>query len=231
MYPRRSSRSTKASKERPQRSPSPDEEVIHRRSRGKRQRTGLRKTKADDSVVDTDEGRVRDIIDVINSTHDAKYVAKEDEEKLLELADEDCYSITSSTAPGPSVLHNTTVKKLRPSQSMCSACWKLYQKAKKMKAPMKNKLLDNGEYNVMSVLGNWCSLFQQKTSMCCSPQLQSNLLKLNNFHCHTVYAHQWQEGGLLVVIQQGSLHSVHRCIVTRSTSLFGLLFRSQVPDM
>lgn len=162
MYPRRSSRSTKASKERPQRSPSPDEEVIHRRSRGKRQRTGLRKTKADDSVVDTDEWRVRDIIDVINSTHDAKYVAKEDEEKLLELADEDCNSIRSSIASGPSVLHNTTAKKLRPSQGMCSTCWKLYQKAKKMKAPMKSKLLDNSEYSVMSVLGNWCSLFQQK---------------------------------------------------------------------
>lgn len=164
MYPRRSSRSTKASKERPQRSPSPDEEVIHRRLRGKGQRTGLRKR---DSVVDTDEGRVRDIIDVINSTHYAKCVAKEDEEKLLELADEDCNSIRSSIASGPFVLHNTTVKKLRPSQGVCSACWKLYQKAKKMKAPMKNKLLDNGEYNVMSVLGNWCSLFQQKMSMCC----------------------------------------------------------------
>lgn len=151
MYPSRSSRLTNASKKRRQRSPSPNEEVSHYRLRGKRQRTGLRRTKHDDSVVNTNEERVADIIDLIDRTHDAYHVAKKDEEKFAEVADEggdncdeDCCSVASSTASGPSVLHIATANKLRPLQGVCSACWKLYQKAKKMKAPIRNKLLDNG---------------------------------------------------------------------------------------
>lgn len=147
MYPRRSSRPPKASKSSPQRSPSPVEEVIQRRLRGKRRRTGLRKAEAGDGVVSTHEGKDRDIIDIINTAHDAQRVAEDDEVKFVEVSDkgvdesdEDCVSVTSSVASGPSVLY----KKQRP-QGFCSACRKLYQKAKKMKAPIKNKLLDNGE--------------------------------------------------------------------------------------
>ncbi|XP_044074946.1 uncharacterized protein si:ch211-227n13.3 isoform X2 [Siniperca chuatsi] len=150
MYQRRSSRLLKASKKSPQRSPSPNEDVIQRRFRGKRQRTGLREAEAGDSAVNTVGGWHRDILDIINSTHDAKRVAEEDEVKFVEVADkgvdesdEDCASVTSSIASGPSLLYNTTTKKPRPSQGLCSACRTLYQKAKKMKAPIKNKLLDN----------------------------------------------------------------------------------------
>ncbi|XP_075954189.1 uncharacterized protein LOC142956466 isoform X1 [Anarhichas minor] len=152
MYPRRSSRPPKASKRSPQRSPSPNEEVIQRRWRGKRQRTGLREAEADDNLVNTDkEEEDRDIIDVINSTLQARRVAEEDEVKFVEVtdegvddSDEDCVSVTSSIASGPSVLHNSvSPKKLRPPQGLCSACKTLYQKAKKMKAPIKSKLLDN----------------------------------------------------------------------------------------
>ncbi|XP_041805746.1 uncharacterized protein si:ch211-227n13.3 isoform X2 [Chelmon rostratus] len=142
MYTRRTTRKS------PRRSPSPKEEVIQRRLRGRRQGTGLRKTKAGDSVVHTDDGGKRDIIDIINSTH-AKH-AEEDEGKFIEVADEgveeldeDSSSVSSSIASGPSLLHNIAPKKPRPLQGMCSACQKLYQKAKRMKAPIKNKLLDN----------------------------------------------------------------------------------------
>ncbi|XP_045907224.1 uncharacterized protein si:ch211-227n13.3 isoform X2 [Micropterus dolomieu] len=150
MFRRRSSRLPKISKKSPERSPSPNEEVIQRRLKGKRHRTGLKKAEASDSVVNTDDGRVRDILDIINSTHDAKLVAEEDEVKFVEVADkgvdvsdEDSVSVTSSIASGPSLLYNGASKKPRPSQGLCSACRKLYQKAKKMKAPIKNKLLDN----------------------------------------------------------------------------------------
>ncbi|XP_068594297.1 uncharacterized protein si:ch211-227n13.3 [Cebidichthys violaceus] len=151
MYPRCSSRLPKASKRSPQRSPSPNEEVIQRRWRGKRQRTGLRETEADDNLVNTDEEEDRDIIDVIDSTLEARRVAEEDEVKFVEVtdegvddSDEDCVSVTSSIASGPSVLHNSvSPKKLRPSQGLCSACKTLYRKAKKMKAQIKKKLLDN----------------------------------------------------------------------------------------
>lgn len=148
MYPRCSSRLPKASKKRPQRSPSSDEEVIRRRLRGRRRRTELKTTEAGGSVVGTEEGRDRDIIDIINLTHDAKGVAEEDEGRFVEVADkgvdesdEDCCSVASSIASGPSILYNAPPKKPR---SLCSTCRKLYQRAKKMKAPVKNKLLDSG---------------------------------------------------------------------------------------
>ncbi|XP_054452495.1 uncharacterized protein si:ch211-227n13.3 isoform X2 [Anoplopoma fimbria] len=151
MYPKSSSRLPKASKKRPQRSPSPNEEVIKRKLRGKRQKAGLRETEADDNLVNTDEKKDQDIIDIINSTRDARRAAEEAEVKFVEVtdegvddSDEDCGSVTSSIASGPSVLHNSvSPKKLRPSQGLCSACKTLFQKAKKMKAPIKNKLLDN----------------------------------------------------------------------------------------
>lgn len=155
MYPRRSSKLPKASKRSPPRSPSSEDEVIQRRSGGKRQRTGLRTTKAGNSVI-TNEGKDRDILDIINSTCDAERVTEEDEGKLVEVidegvdeSDEDCVSVTSSIASGPSTL----LKKPRPSRDLCSACKTLYQKAKKMKAPIKDKLLDISEYTQ--------SLFQQ----------------------------------------------------------------------
>ncbi|XP_040910320.1 uncharacterized protein si:ch211-227n13.3 [Toxotes jaculatrix] len=149
MYLRRSSRIPKSSRKSPQRSPSPNE-VIQRKLRSKRQRIGQRKTEAGDGVVYTDERNNRDIINIIDDTHDTKCVSEEDEGKFVEVtdkgvdeSDDDCASVTSSIASGPSVLYHTTPKKWRPSLDLCSACQKLYQKAKKMKAPIKNKLLDN----------------------------------------------------------------------------------------
>ncbi|XP_018532971.1 uncharacterized protein si:ch211-227n13.3 isoform X2 [Lates calcarifer] len=147
MYLRRSSRLPQASKKSPQRSPSPHEEVIQRKLRGKRRGTWQRKTEADEGVVNTDKKSKRDIIDIINDTRDAS-VAEKDEGKFVEIADkgvdesdDDCCSVNSSIASGPSLLPHTS--KQRPAQGLCSACHKLYQRAKKMKAPIKNKLLNN----------------------------------------------------------------------------------------
>ncbi|XP_068427196.1 uncharacterized protein si:ch211-227n13.3 isoform X2 [Clinocottus analis] len=147
MYPRRSSRLPKASKRSPQRSCSPSEDVIQRKRRNKRRRTALRETEAHDDIVDADETKDRDIIDIINS----ECVAEEEEIMCVEVADDgvddsddDCVSVTSSFASGPSFLHNSvSPKKLRPSQGLCLACKTVYQKARKIKAPIKNKLLDN----------------------------------------------------------------------------------------
>lgn len=146
MYPRRSSRLPKASKKSPKRNPSSDEDVFQRRLKGKRQRTGQRRTKSVNGVVNADE-RGRDIIDIINGTHEAEHVAEEDEGAFVEVADkgvdesdEDCCSVTSSVASGPSLSYYA-----RPTHGQCSACQKLYQKARSMKAAIKNKLLDNGE--------------------------------------------------------------------------------------
>ncbi|KAM6990661.1 uncharacterized protein LKV04_010075 [Tautogolabrus adspersus] len=151
MYSRRSSRTPKPSRKILQRSPSPNEEVIQRRCLSKRQRkTGPKKTKASDSVVKTNKRRDGDILDIINSTHGAKSVTEEDEGNLVEVtdkgvdeSDEDCGSVNSSIVSGPSIFFEVSPKKERPSQNLCSTCQKMYQKAKKMKAPIKDKLLDN----------------------------------------------------------------------------------------
>lgn len=175
MSPRRSSRVPKASKKSSQKSASLVKEVLPQRLKGKRPKTGPKKAKVDDSIGNTDEGSDRDILDIINGTNAARRVAKEEEsfvkvtDEGVDESDEDRYSVSSSVASGPSLLLNTTAKKWRPSKGECSACRKLYQKAKRMKAPIKNKLLDNGECtdNVTSVWGNWvvANSVQRKTSM------------------------------------------------------------------
>ncbi|XP_023130180.2 uncharacterized protein si:ch211-227n13.3 isoform X2 [Amphiprion ocellaris] len=151
MCPQRSIRRPKSSERRPQKSPVSNEDVIQRRLKNQRLRTLQRKAEAEDSRVDPDDWRQCDIIDVISCTHDAKHVAMETTEgqkpveitdKGLTESDDDCVSVCSSIASGPSLLHHVTPKKPRLPQNLCSACRKLYQKAKRTKAPIKSKLLD-----------------------------------------------------------------------------------------
>lgn len=144
MCPQRSNRRPKASMKKAQKSPVV-EEVIQRRLRSQRQR------KAETGVADTDGGTERDILDFINNAQDEESVGGEDggnavviSDKGLEDSDEDRVSVGSSTASGPS-FYLATSKKPRPSQNLCSACRKLHQKAKKIKTPIINKLLDSGE--------------------------------------------------------------------------------------
>nr|XP_020479759.1 uncharacterized protein LOC109974090 isoform X2 [Monopterus albus]XP_020479760.1 uncharacterized protein LOC109974090 isoform X2 [Monopterus albus] len=143
MAPQRSSRISKKSH---QRSPRPAEEVTQRLT-GKREKMRLRETKAGGSRVNTHKGRNCDILDMIDSTHEAECVTKEDEGKCVEVTDkgldeptEDSDSVNSSTASGPSFSYHA--KDLRLTQQLCSACQKLYQKSRKMKKPIKSKLLD-----------------------------------------------------------------------------------------
>lgn len=143
-YTRHSPRLSKVSKKSPQRSPSPSEEVIQRKLKSKRQRKERTATKPSNSLVHTDEDEARDLIDTISSTHEAEHVAEKDGGTLLEVTDEGLdKSDNESTASGPSLQRHSPPKKRRAPKDMCSACRKLYLKAKRMKAPMKNKLLDN----------------------------------------------------------------------------------------
>ncbi|KAJ4918642.1 hypothetical protein JOQ06_005117 [Pogonophryne albipinna] len=149
MLTRRSSSLTKASKKIAQRDPSPDEEVIQRKLRSRPKRNGLKKIETSDSRVHAEERRDRDILDVINSTLEAKSVGEEDEERFVEVTDEgvddsdaDCVSV-SSIVSGPSLPHNASRRKPLLSQGLCTACRSLYEEAKKSKRPMKDKLLDN----------------------------------------------------------------------------------------
>ncbi|KAI4810035.1 hypothetical protein KUCAC02_018885 [Chaenocephalus aceratus] len=149
MLTRRSSSLTKASKKIAQRDPSPDEEVIQRKLRSRPKRNGLKKIETSDSRVRAEERRDRDILDVIDSTLEAKGFGEEDEERFVEVTDEgvddsdaDCVSV-SSIVSGPSLPHNASRRKRLFSQGLCTACRRLYEEAKKSKRPMKDKLLDN----------------------------------------------------------------------------------------
>ncbi|XP_026169984.1 uncharacterized protein LOC113134712 isoform X2 [Mastacembelus armatus] len=140
MSPKRSSRLSRASKKNLWRNSSPNEETVQCRA-SLRQKTGQRKTKAVEGPADTPAGRGRDIINIINSSHEAEHV--EDEETFVHVAEkglnnEDEDSDASSTVSGPSRLNPVI-----PTQHLCPACQKLYQKARKMKKPIKNKLLNN----------------------------------------------------------------------------------------
>ncbi|XP_062285324.1 uncharacterized protein si:ch211-227n13.3 isoform X1 [Scomber scombrus] len=148
MFTKHSSRLQNSSKKNAQESPSPNKDVIQRRLRSRRHPTWQKE--ADDGEVNTDEGSRLDIIDLINSTHDEEHVAVEDDGKFVEVpdkgvdeSDEDCGSDNGSIVSGPSFLQLNSPKKLKPLYGLCQACRKLYQKAKKMKAPIKDKLLDN----------------------------------------------------------------------------------------
>ncbi|XP_065809863.1 uncharacterized protein si:ch211-227n13.3 isoform X2 [Labrus bergylta] len=149
MYLRRSSRTPKPSRKIIPRSPSPDEEVIQRRCLSKRQRkTVLKTTKASNSVEKTNTRRDGDILDLLNSTHGSKSDTEENEGQLVEVtdrgvdeSDEDGGSVNSSIVSGPSIFFDVSPKKASTSH-LCSICQKKYQKAKKMKAPIKDRLLD-----------------------------------------------------------------------------------------
>ncbi|KAM9322308.1 uncharacterized protein KZ484_020531 isoform 1-T3 [Pholidichthys leucotaenia] len=144
MYPKRSSRQAETSKESPQETRT--EEVIKRRV-SQRRKTWLKEAEADKSINNRKDGTGQDHITLINSTWDGE----EEETKTVEMvdkdldeSDEDSDSTCSSIASGPSFLYySSSKKKKKPSQSLCLACQKLYQKAQRLKRPIKSKLLDN----------------------------------------------------------------------------------------
>ncbi|XP_034559192.1 uncharacterized protein si:ch211-227n13.3 isoform X2 [Notolabrus celidotus] len=143
MYSRRSSRTPKHL--------SPKKEVTqHRKSSKRQKKMGLKKSKASDSEVNTDKRRDLDLLDIIDRTHGEKGLLEEHDRECVEVtnkgvdqSDEECLSVNSSIDSGPSIPFKTSPEKDRPSQSLCSACRKLHSKAKRMKRPIKDKLLDN----------------------------------------------------------------------------------------
>ncbi|KAF7660918.1 hypothetical protein LDENG_00272710 [Lucifuga dentata] len=122
----RSSKQKKSSKK-AQKSPSQNEGVIQRKLRSSRPRRCLKEIDSIKSSVDIDVG----------TNHDAEIPATVVDESV----DGDVES--SSIVSGPTLSYLGSPVKLTPSESLCSACRKLHQKAKKMKAPIKDKLLDN----------------------------------------------------------------------------------------
>lgn len=150
MYTRQSPRIRKGSNEEFQGRLSPNESVHHKWTvkKKKKRKRALRKTRVDDSGANTDDERDCDVLDM-DSTQQKRvkkgegWLATVDDEGV-DLSDEDCCSV-SSICSGPSVQDRGHSRKHRLSQGFCSACWNLYKKAKKAKAPVKKNLLDKGE--------------------------------------------------------------------------------------
>ncbi|XP_069020545.1 uncharacterized protein [Embiotoca jacksoni] len=147
MYRRRASRLPKASKQSPQRSVLPNEEVTRRKGKGQRPTASLRRAEPGDA----DQGEQRDILDIINSAHEAERGAQKDhgesvrvpDSALDESDDDGGGSLCSGRASDCVLPHDVTPQKQRPAQDLCPSCRRLYQRAKRIKAPIKNRLLDN----------------------------------------------------------------------------------------
>ncbi|XP_076018196.1 uncharacterized protein LOC143009978 isoform X2 [Genypterus blacodes] len=122
----RSPKQQKTSKK-AQRSPSPNEDVIQRKLRSTRLKSRVKEAEPVPSTADTNEAPNHDIETVDDGLDEPKD------------GDDD----TSSVSSGPSHSNNQLSVRLSSPQALCSTCGKLHQKAKRSKAPVINKLLDN----------------------------------------------------------------------------------------
>nr|XP_057923183.1 uncharacterized protein si:ch211-227n13.3 [Doryrhamphus excisus] len=131
MKSRNSSKLKKTSKKKLDKSPSSDEDVIQRRLPSKRRR----KLYSDDSEVMKDSS-----VDAMKRKHGEEELWEGCSMQLVDRgldSDEQC---SSSELFAPARLKVTAPKK---PTGLCAACLKLYQRSKKLKTPIIDKLLDN----------------------------------------------------------------------------------------
>ncbi|XP_034039724.1 uncharacterized protein si:ch211-227n13.3 [Thalassophryne amazonica] len=123
-----------------------EEDVIQRRFGNKRLRRRLKEPQRGNSVVSTDVKANFDLISFTDGRHEKDAVSEKDKEHFgevdVEASKEQCNS-PSSTSSGPTFTLFRTTMNPNFLCGLCSSCWKLYQKAKRMKTPIKDKLLDN----------------------------------------------------------------------------------------
>lgn len=145
-----SRRSTRSSDGRSQKRPSPEQKGGTGRTRGRRRRARSKKSDAQNGVVDTSDDGARDLIDIIDSNEASQASTQQDfhaEVAHRAACDSDDDRLSdSSLSSGPSVPLYTTNKNPKSSSTLCSVCHKLHRKAKRTKKPIKDKLLDNGEF-------------------------------------------------------------------------------------
>lgn len=108
-----------------------------------------------------------DLIDHIDSTNGPSGSDLEAEGGHVEVADEgvDHLDETSSIASGPSLQSPSSSWTARALLDLCSACQKLYKRTKRMKGPLKNKLLNDGECRLLDQLYIDSSRLNSKQSL------------------------------------------------------------------
>ncbi|XP_077580384.1 uncharacterized protein LOC144201540 isoform X2 [Stigmatopora nigra] len=174
MKTRRCSGVEKVSKKQIDQSPSTNEGTITRKIRSKRRRRFF------DTNQTQKDGNVYDLIDIINS-HVVEQPEEEDNDiqlldRRLDVSAEPC---TSSTIDNPSKVTapNKNQRRKRP----CLSCRRLYQKAKRLKTPIKDKLLDNDPTSL--TCDHWVLL--KKWMPTRLPYLRGNLAHtLQRLHTH-----------------------------------------------
>ncbi|XP_072296458.1 uncharacterized protein [Eucyclogobius newberryi] len=141
MNSKRNSRRPKTLKA--QTSPNSSEEPIQRKIGGKRQQKRKKRAQSGNTGADVDKQSIRDVLDVIDRSRED---LPDENGPLVEVADEgvdhsddDQVSVSSSVLSGPSRPYNPSDDK---PLTLCPACRKLQQRVKRMKKPLKDKLLD-----------------------------------------------------------------------------------------
>ncbi|RVE61594.1 hypothetical protein OJAV_G00172090 [Oryzias javanicus] len=123
----------------------PKNKAINYSLRSQGWKPSLEKTQVDDHKADSEHDQdensdgpgISDEEDVERSRSPA-----ESPDPELDGSSEACWSECSSVASGPSFQRYAALRELVPSQAVCSNCRKLYQRARRMKGPIKDRLLD-----------------------------------------------------------------------------------------
>lgn len=155
------------------------EDGVLRRTRGKRRQKEWEKAQSVSAKVQMDEPSTNDIIDIIDRSGEDEseewgtFVEVADEG--LDHLDEDRVSVTSSVKSGPSFPEKRSFEK---PLSLCPACRKLYQTAKRRKTPLRDKMLDTNPKSL--TCDQWILLkpWRSKTVSDCGGSLSQLIIKL-----------------------------------------------------
>ncbi|XP_024129417.1 uncharacterized protein LOC112147338 [Oryzias melastigma] len=127
-------------------SPIPKNKAINYSLRSQRWNPSLEKTQSYDHKTDSEHDQ--DENSDVPSISDEEGVGKsgspsESADPELDGSSEACWSDCSSVASGPSFRRYAALREPVLSQSVCSTCRKLYQRARSMKGPITDRLYDN----------------------------------------------------------------------------------------
>ncbi|KAM9718551.1 uncharacterized protein ACNS7B_019702 isoform 2-T2 [Menidia menidia] len=149
MPNRRNGRQSKASKKNNEKGPVLNEDGAQRRMRSQRVRAWLKQSEAPKFPVDPDEQSHCDILDIIDISCGEELAADAEAGGVVEVADNGLDDSNEgggsecSIASGPSFMHHTTSRQPKPPRALCAACLGLFERTKRAKAPVRNKVMDN----------------------------------------------------------------------------------------
>lgn len=139
---------------------------VQRRTGSKRQQKAWKKAQSKNTRAEMVKMSTGDLLDIIDRSH-------EDSVEISDEAidqDDDQISVTSSVRSGPSLSRELLTEM---PLTLCPVCRKLYQRVKRIKVPLKDKLLDNNPKSL--TCDQWILLkpWRRKQLSLCRGNLQS----------------------------------------------------------